>query len=66
MFRSKNLLKSKTFLNTSTIEKSSFLTLSTGMFFTKLRQTVIHLRIYLHFDSKYYIQIKTNISSYTI
>lgn len=44
----------------------SFLTPGARLVFTKLRQAFIKALILHHFDSKYYICVKTNILKYTI
>ena len=53
-------------LNIGTTKKLFFLILNTKKNFKRLRQAFIKALIYQYFNLKYYIQIKTNISSYII
>ena len=48
------------------VEKPSFLTPDTRQAFTQLRQAITEAPILQHFDPKNYIQIKSDISGYTI
>lgn len=60
----KNLTKSPTILfNVVTTE---FLTFKAKVAFTQLKKAFIEVLILEYFDSKYYIQIETNASSYAI
>ena len=65
-FRFRKLFKSKKLQNTNTTKNLYFLTLDVDIVFIKLRQIFIKVLIFQYFDLKYYIQIATNILSYTI
>lgn len=67
--KSRNISKSKNLTevqSASTIAKSNFLILNAKIVFTKLKQEFIQVQIFYLFNSKYQIQIKTNVLSYTI
>ena len=53
-------------LNIKATEESTFLTPGAKKVFNHLRQAFVKAPIFLHFDSKYHIQIKTNASGYAI
>ena len=52
--------------NIGAIKKSTFLTSNTKEIFNHLKQIFIKILILQHFDLKYHIRIKINLSGYVI